>query len=96
MMPRSEYVAQRDIDDPVTKARAYNRGDLVPSGVVENLGLEIGSGGDVLPLEGDLLPKPGKGAKRKDWVAYAIAHGKSEKEIDPMSIKDLEAAFPDK
>lgn len=93
MPARAEYVAQRTIE--VNGIPGYQAGDEVYASVVENLGLSVGSDGDVLPLQGTLLPKPGKGAKRGEWVAYALSQGVSQDDIDAMTVADLAAFFED-
>lgn len=90
-MARAEYVAQRTIQ--VNGINAYQPGDEVAQGAVDNLGLSVGADGDVLPLQGTLLPMPAKNAKRDDWVAFAISRGTSEAELDDLGRDEIIALF---
>src|SRR5262245_45476375 len=92
-MARPEYVAQRTLRDPVTDVIAYQPGDPVAQGVVDNWQLEVGADGDVLPLEGTLLAKPAKNAARAAWVAYALAQGMAEADVEDMGRDELVAHF---
>lgn len=86
---RSEYVARQVID--VNGVRAFNPGDPVPAGVVDNLGLVVGE--DVLPSDLKLLPKPARNAKRADWAAYALSQGMGGAELDGMGRDEIAARF---
>lgn len=90
-MARAEYVAQRTIQ--VNGINAYQPGDEVAQGAVDNLGLSVGADGDVLPVEGTLLPIPARNAKRDEWVAFAISRGKPGQELDDLGRDEIIALF---
>lgn len=95
----NEYTALGSLREPGVESYAfgYRRGDAVTAAVVENWGLVVGE--DV--VEGGLdesdtpqraVPRPGDGANRAEWEAYAIATGMSPEDAADASQDDLEAA----
>lgn len=93
--PLADYTALEIINYPENPlVRAYNPGDDVPAGAVENWGLEVGV--QVTPARRGLLPRPDKNAKRAEWETYAIHEGVPLDEAKELTRDELIAAVPER
>jgi hypothetical protein len=93
MQENFEYIAQRGIKAPGTMVWAYQRGDGVPTGAVENWELAVGEDGDVLPVNTGVVARPEDDADRTAWEAYVIGQGTSTDEARAMSLDDLRGTY---
>lgn len=93
MRPEAEYIAQRAIKAPGTMVYAYQRGDDVPAGAVENWELSVGDDGDVLPVNTGIIPRPADDASRGEWEGYVIGQGTNTEDARAMSLDELRDAY---
>lgn len=91
MRPRPEYIALRTI--VLNGVRAYNPGDDVAAGAVDNLGLAVGV--DVSPANPTVVPRPRVDAPRREWEAYAVGQGLTADEVADMTVTALRERFPE-
>lgn len=98
----TDYTALRGIAAPGTAVFGYQRGHEITAAVVAAWGLTVGEPGDPdadvcegpIPTDaptGPVLARPGDGANRAAWEAYAVAHGMTADKAAEASIEDLQA-----
>jgi hypothetical protein len=93
MQVQEPYVALGAIKRPGTMVNGYQRGDGVSQQVVESWDLVVGQ--EVAPVDTSVVGRPGEGADRADWQAYAIGQGMSAEDAQAASLDDLRTAYPD-
>jgi hypothetical protein len=93
MQIQQPYVALGTIRRPGTMVNGYQRGDGVPSEVVDAWELVVGE--QVMPFDTGVVGRPTEDGTRADWQAYAIGQGMSPEDAAAASLDDLIAAYPD-
>lgn len=89
-------------DGKVLTARSQNTGDQVPHGAEDALTEQVevtDSGKSAEDLQGAAgdqgADRPARNASREEWVAYALASGVLESDLDGLKRDQISEMFPD-